>query len=150
MLQTSMANGDVLGVGASCVLTFYLAGAREMASQLTDDDKIALTELTSSLYAALLPERDFDENPVTGGMEPQSHDEGTSFCTSLPPHSHSPGASGQDFGPDDLTSGETELRQPGDSDRELDASVTWSDGHDGPARPPAGRSRAKRAKPAAS
>lgn len=53
LMQTNLGNGDTVAVGASCLLTFALAFANEMAGGASDEAKTAVAELGGAVIHAL-------------------------------------------------------------------------------------------------
>lgn len=50
-LQTNLGNGEVLGIGGSCLLTFYVSSALEMARQVESDQGQAVAPMVAELAA---------------------------------------------------------------------------------------------------
>jgi len=77
LMQTNVANGDAITVGASCMLVFLLTTADSILAGLPADVAVQYGDALAPIVARLATGIDvttFDEDPETGDMVPLAPD----------------------------------------------------------------------------
>jgi hypothetical protein len=76
VMQTNIGNGDVVAVGNSCLLTFYITIVAEVVDAMDPDLRLAYAEVISPVVVKLVEAMAaagvapaMDENPAAGNME---------------------------------------------------------------------------------